>query len=63
MPCDTHLLAYVIPAFGKGKERIVTEAGEVVCADITENEDESDGLGYISHFATCPNANQHRIRR
>jgi len=63
MPCDTKLLAYVIPESGKGKERIVTEIGEVVSADITDNEAERDGLGYISHFATCPNADYHRKRR
>lgn len=38
-------------------DRVVTRNGEVLPAIIGPNGAET---GYISHFATCPNANNHR---
>lgn len=62
MPCDPQMLTYRQSA--TGKERIVTTAGDVVSAEVVESgAADSTGIGYISHFATCPNAARHRKRR
>ena len=60
MPCDAYLVDYKLPAEGeKGKERIVTQTGDVVAANVS-NARNADGTGYISHFATCPNYGRKR---
>jgi hypothetical protein len=61
MPCDYEEVTYRIPKSGKGRANIVTPNGEVISADIVPNgTQDAAGIGYISHFATCPNADQHR---
>lgn len=53
MPVNPELISYRIPKNGrKGREKIVTPAGEVLCADRSDNS-QAEGIGYISHFATC----------
>lgn len=53
MPVNPELISYRIPENGrKGAEKIVTPEGEVVCADRADNS-QAEGVGYISHFATC----------
>lgn len=57
----------------KGKDTIITAQGEAVRGTITndyatlrearEVHSYNAVAGYISHFATCPNAAQHRKRR
>lgn len=47
---------------GDGNEVIVTESGEVIKGRFASLDDGANRSGYISHFATCPNANQHRKR-
>lgn len=42
-----------------GKDRIVTGNGEVLTGVIS---DDGDEIGYVSHFATCPNAGDFRRR-
>lgn len=50
MPVDPNLINYrVVPG---GKERIVTPSGAVIAGEQCNPED-ADGVGYISHFATC----------
>lgn len=54
MPVDT-----VIHYYRKdpdGKEKIVTQEGNVITGTIVDTPEEADGMGYISHFATCPKA-------
>lgn len=46
---------------GEGKDVLVTESGEIVRGTLTDAE-HGNCTGYISHFATCPNAIQHRRR-
>lgn len=58
MPVNEHIVNYKIAPHGK--ERIVTPGGEVVACITGINADEATGFGYISHFATCPNAGRHR---
>lgn len=59
MPCDSKKV--MAAKDDKGKDLLVTPIGNVVrvnlAATITEN---NVVIGYISHFATCPNANEHR---
>ncbi len=45
----------------RGKDRIVLPSGDVIACDANNIDvSEADGYGYISHFATCPNAGRHR---
>lgn len=55
MPCNAGKVFYIENV--NGKDIIVTPNGEVVRGDINENGTKE---GYISHFATCSNANKHR---
>ena len=59
MPCNPEPMYYKADPAGSAK--IVTPDGRVLSAELCENKDEADGVGYISHFATCPGAD--RIRR
>ena len=57
MPCDATPIPYVDdPA---GSLLLVTNSGNVVRARADAT---SDKFGYVSHFATCPNADKHRRR-
>lgn len=60
MPCDPELLYYRPDK--KGAVTIVTPGGEVVRAKLVEA-GKSVGGGYISHFATCPDAALHKKKR
>lgn len=60
MPVDENFVNYKLAA--GGKERIATPAGDVVACITGVDAREADGFGYVSHFATCPNASQHRRR-
>ena len=60
MPVDEIVVNYKIDACGK--DRIVTLNGEVVIGIKDVAPEIADGIGYISHFATCPNAAKHRKR-
>lgn len=50
MPVNPDLINYRIVT--GGKERIVTQNGQVVAGEKCRPE-VADGIGYISHFATC----------
>jgi len=58
MPVNAESVYYIQKA--GGKEKIVTPNGEVLSAELTDNPDVATGIGYISHFATCPNADKFR---
>lgn len=45
-----------------GGEKIVTQYGDVVTGFTGVEPSQADGVGYISHFATCPNAGNFRRR-
>lgn len=60
MPCDPLLIAY--RAELTGDVNIVTQQGTCVSAIRTSDEN-ADGYGYISHFATCPSASFFRKSR
>ena len=53
MPVNPELIDYCMPGPGtKGKEKIVTPKGEVISANRADKT-QAEGVGYISHFATC----------
>ena len=60
MPCDADQITYWEKK--NGTKVIVTPNGEVIHAETEGDLNTATGVGYISHFATCPNANQHRRR-
>ena len=59
MPCDPTPRYYRPDKYGNAM--IVTPGGHVVKASLAEEKD-ARGEGYISHFATCPEAGKHRKR-
>ena len=62
MPCNTEIVTYRKQK--GGKEKIVTPNGEVYSGKIVDARTmDATGIGYISHFATCPNASKHRKRK
>ena len=58
MPCDPEQVVYT--AQKGGPLKIVTPNGEVLSARQEIGSPLTTGVGYISHFSTCPYANQHR---
>lgn len=54
MPCDPGSVLYRQRARAAGK--IITTNGEVLSCDLNVSPEEATGLGYISHFSTCPQA-------
>lgn len=60
MPCDPIEVTYW--AVKGGPVKIVTPNGEVVSAETHDDLNKATGVGYISHFATCPRANSFRRR-
>lgn len=61
MPCDTAPVYYIAKP-KSGSKRIVTRSGEVVACEYTEEPHKATGVGYIPHWATCPQADKHRRR-
>lgn len=59
-PCDPDQIIY--RAEKKGNLRVVTPNGEVMSAVLSDNPETATGIGYISHFATCPQADRFRRR-
>lgn len=58
MPCDPEQVLYREDQAKKGT--IVTPNGETVRCEYPVGSERATGIGYISHFATCPNAKNHR---
>lgn len=58
IPCDPEPVAYKQETLGRMK--IVTPNGEVISGEPQSDPNKATGIGYISHFATCPKANEFR---
>ena len=58
MPCDARLIKYKEDPLGPNY--LVTASGKLVRCRYLGTEGIPDGLGRIPHWATCPNASQHR---
>ncbi len=50
MPVNTNLVSFRNDG---GKDRIVLANGEVTSGTIVTDPAEANGVGYVSHFATC----------
>lgn len=61
MPCDPEQIVYWEKK--GGSQKIVTSNGEVLSAEFSGILGTETGIGYISHFASCPNADRHRRRQ
>ena len=59
MPVDPYLRTMIK---GEGADVIVTEDGHIIHGRFASYEEGANVSGYISHFATCPNAQEHRRR-
>lgn len=57
MPVDENIIIYRTDP--QGKDRIVTPSGDVVSCVAGADIRDATGFGYMSHFATCPNAGKH----
>lgn len=44
----------------KAKGKVVTQNGLTLSCNFEGNPDDATGLGYISHFSTCPKATEFR---
>lgn len=58
MPCNTGKIPYRESEHGNMK--LVTDDGRVISAMLCAEPDEADGIGYVSHYATCPGADRFR---
>lgn len=54
MPCDPEPVHYRKRSGAMGK--IVTPNGMVLSCDLDVGPEEATGIGYISHWSTCPDA-------
>ena len=61
MPCDPALVPFWERFKAKGK--VVTQAGDLVSCDFDGDPNEITDVGRIPHWATCPNAAQHKRKR
>lgn len=60
MPVDPELVTYWAKPGAAG--RVITPNGEVISCEFEGDPNSATGIGYVSHFSTCPNADQHRRR-
>lgn len=61
MPCDPPLLPFWWSP--KGEHTLITQDGETVTGDLDGEPDEVTDVGRISHWATCPHADNHRRKQ
>ena len=61
MPVCPELVTYWVKKGGSGK--VVTPNGEVLSCVFEGDEQTATGLGYVSHYATCPAADSFKKRR
>lgn len=60
MPCDAVPVAYWEKSGASGK--VVLTTGQVVSCEFSGPPGTATGYGHISHFSTCPNAEEFRNR-
>lgn len=58
MPCDSKPVMYWKKPGAKGK--VVTGNGEVISCEFEGDVQKATGIGFISHFGTCPKAKSFR---
>lgn len=60
MPVDPYKHTLKI---GQGSVTLVTQDGDIIRGKLASYEEGANASGYISHFSTCPFANEHRKGR
>lgn len=60
MPCDPEQVMYWEKAKAKGK--VVTPNGEVLSCEFSGDLNNATGMGYVSHWSTCPKATDFRTK-
>ena len=59
MPCDADRVFY-----GPGKDdKVITPNGEVISCKVLPDRQGAIGVGFTSHFATCPASDEFRRRK
>ena len=58
IPCDPEPVFYWQKPKAKG--RIVTKNGEIISCELIGDTNIATGIGYIPHWATCPEASRFR---
>lgn len=58
IPCDPEPVFYWQKPKAKG--RIVTKNGEIISCELKGDTNKATGIGYIPHWATCPEASRFR---
>lgn len=61
IPCDPAQVYYWERAKAKGK--VVTPNGEVLSCVFEGDPQKATGIGYVSHWSTCPCAGQFKRRK
>ncbi len=61
IPCDPELVTYWERKNAKGK--VVTPNGEVISCVFSGDPNKATGVGFTTHFATCPVADRFRRDR
>ena len=61
IPVNVEQITYQQKAGGSLK--VVTPNGEVISGELAGDPQKATGIGYISHFATCPEADGMRKRK
>lgn len=61
IPCDPDMVPYWQKAGAKGK--VVTPNGETISCEFDGDLQTATGLGYVSHWGTCPMADSFRRRK
>jgi hypothetical protein len=61
IPVNAEQITYEQKAGGSMK--VVTPNGEVISGELAGDPQKATGIGYISHFATCPEADSFRKKR
>lgn len=56
MPCNTVPVPYWAKPKAAGK--VITQNGEVISCELKGDLSKATGLGYVSHFSTCPQASK-----
>ena len=58
IPCDPEEVTYWEKPRAKGK--VVTPNGMVLSCEFSGEPEKATGIGYVSHWSTCPKAGQFR---
>ena len=61
MPCDPEQKVYWQRS--RAKEKIVTPNGEILSCVFEGDDQTATGIGYVPHWATCPEADKFRRRK